>query len=91
MNGVRKTHTLDLTDRSTLCITGVSELIAFDEDSVILDVGGSELHIGGSSLSVSRLSLESGEIDVTGKVDSIIYAESAPKSRSLVSRLLGRE
>ena len=79
MNGVRKTHTLDLTDRSTICITGVSELIAFDE------------HIGGSSLSVSRLSLESGEIDVTGKVDSIIYAESAPRGRSLVSRLLGRE
>ena len=46
---------------------------------------------GGSSLSVSRLSLESGEIDVTGKVDSIIYAESAPRGRSLVSRLLGRE
>ena len=54
MNGVRKTHTLDLTDRSTICITGVSELIAFDEDSVILDVGGTELHIGGSSLSVTR-------------------------------------
>lgn len=91
MNERQKLHTLSLTGRKSLCITGVAELIAFDEESVLLGMDGTQLNIGGSGLSVTRLSLESGEIDICGKIDSIVYAEDAPVGKSFVARLFGRE
>lgn len=90
MNERQKLHTLSLTDRKLLCVTGVSELIAFDEETVLLGIGDTQLSIGGSGLSVTRLSLESGEIDVSGRIDSVVYAEDAPVGKSFVARLLGR-
>ena len=91
MNSHEKTHSLTLNGRSRLCISGVSELIAFDEESVILDMSGTQLDIGGFGLTVTRLSLETGEVDLSGRVDSIIYAEDTPKSKPLFSRLLFRQ
>lgn len=90
MNERQKAHTVILSDRKTLCVTGVSELLAFDEESVAMEVSGAELNIGGSELSVTRLSLETGEVDICGRIDSIVYAEDTPKGKSFVSRLFGR-
>ena len=48
------------------------------------------LMIKGSELHVSRLSLDKGEVDVDGSVDSLTYSDSAgarEKTESFFSRL----
>ena len=48
------------------------------------------LMIKGSELHVNRLTLEKGEVDIEGKVDSFTYSEQAgmgSKSESLLARL----
>lgn len=47
--------------------------------------------IRGSDLHVNRLTLEKGEVDVEGKIDSLTYSDSVakPTGTSILSRLFG--
>ena len=49
------------------------------------------LMIRGSELHVSRLTLEKGEVDIDGRIDSLTYSEqtasTGSKAESLLSRL----
>lgn len=68
-----------LTGRSFLALTGINEVISFDESLVSLDSQGTILSISGQGLSIVKLSLESGELSVSGRIDAIIYTDDEPK------------
>ena len=83
-------HRLMMQNRSALSITGIRDVVSFDENQVILDTDMVILTMKGKELHVSRLTLEKGEVDVDGSVDSLIYSsnEAYHKSgESLFSRL----
>ena len=62
-----------LKDRKELLVTGVRDVNAFTEESVVLTLESSSLVIKGESLHVNKLNLESGEVNVDGKVNSLQY------------------
>ena len=70
-------------------MTGVCDVQAFDEKKVLLSTEQGTLEITGTKLHVSRLSLEKGEADIEGQIDSLVYKNSSPagKEESLLSRL----
>ncbi|MCI8888373.1 MAG: sporulation protein YabP [Hungatella sp.] len=83
-------HRLMMLNRGTLSITGIRNVVSFDEIQIILDTDMGLLTMKGKDLHVSRLTLEKGEIDVDGTVDSLVYSsnESYRKSgESLFNRL----
>ena len=83
-------HRLMMQNRSALSITGIRDVVSFDENQVILDTDMGILTMKGKELHVSRLTLEKGEVDVNGSGDSLIYSsnEAYHKSgESLFSRL----
>ncbi len=83
-------HRLMMQNRSALSITGIRDVVSFDENQVILDTDMGLLTMKGKELHVSRLTLEKGEVDVDGSVDSLVYSsnEAYHKSgESLFSRL----
>ena len=85
-----KNHMLNLNNRKTIAITGVNDVLSFDAGEVLLDTIDGILMIRGSELHVSRLSLEKGEVDVDGRVDSLTYSEGKGLSKSgesIISRL----
>lgn len=87
--GIRP-HRLMMQNRSALSITGIRDVVSFDENQVILDTDMGLLTMKGKDLHVSRLTLEKGEVDVDGTVDSLVYSsnEAYRKSgESLFSRL----
>ena len=49
-------------------------VIAFDENTIVLDTDMGLLTIKGKDLHVNRLSLEKGEIDIEGRTDSLVYS-----------------
>ena len=83
-----QTHSLDLTERKKLSITGVEDVEAFDDSSVTLSTAGGMLTVRGSSLKLNRLNLDGGELLVEGKIDALEYAEGGGRSRGLFGRLL---
>ena len=69
-------HQLDISMRQTGRITGVTDVIAFDSNQILLETTEGMLTIHGSDLHVSRLHIEDGEVDVSGKMDSFVYSEN---------------
>ena len=71
-------HSLALSARNTLRVTGVVEVERFDEESVVLATTDGVLAISGEGLHISHLSLETGELGVEGRVSRLTYAEGNP-------------
>ena len=83
-------HRLMMEDRGKMSMTGIVDVISFDEDQVVLDTDKGLLTIKGKDLCVSRLTLDKGEVDVDGQADSLIYSSNVSLRRSgesLLSRL----
>lgn len=88
--GSAGSHRIALSRRRQGSITGVRDVIAFDAKEVVLDTEDGLLTIRGSELHVNRLTVEKGEVDLEGQVDSLIYSTGAGQTKeSLLSRLFG--
>lgn len=72
---ISKTHKLVLNNRKTSSITGVLDVLAFDLNEILLETELGMLMVKGKDLHVNRLSLEKGEVDLTGMIDSISYSD----------------
>ena len=77
--------------RRTGTVTGVVDVLSFDLTEILLETDQGMLMIRGSDLHVNRLTLEKGEVDVEGKIDSLTYSDSVakPTGTSILSRLFG--
>lgn len=83
-------HRIAFNRRKQGSITGVREVISFDAKEVVLDTEEGLLTIRGSELHVNRLTVEKGEVDLEGQVDSLIYSAGKNQSKeSLLVRLFG--
>ena len=81
-------HKLVLDGRSRLSVTGVTDVLSFDEGAVLLRTEMGLLTVQGRELRLKTLSPEGGLISVEGNVASLVYEESRQKGGWL-SRLLG--
>ena len=82
-------HKLTLENRGAGTVTGIREVVSFDENQVVLDTDLGLLTVKGKDLHVSRLTLEKGEVDVSGKIDSLTYSDVGTYKKQGES-LLGR-
>ena len=85
-----KAHKLILSNRRTGTITGVSDVISFDITEILLETEQGMLMIKGADLHVNRLTLEKGEVDIEGRIDSLAYSDVTSfqkQGESLIGRL----
>ena len=69
-----RAHKIVLNNRNQGNLTGILDVISFDENTIVLDTDMGLLTIKGKDLHVNRLSLEKGEIDIEGRTDSLVYS-----------------
>jgi len=79
---------ITLKDRNYLEADKVDEVLVFDDSSVVLSVGSSELIIGGSDLTIVSLDSEKKTIAVKGCIDAVVYGEKTVK-KGILSRFFG--
>ena len=83
-------HRLTIDNRASSTMTGIRDVVSFDENQVVLDTDMGLLTLKGKDLHVSRLTLEKGELDLNGTVESLNYSSNEALRRSgesLLSRL----
>ena len=81
-------HKLILNERNALSITGVTEVVSFDENAIVLKTSLGDLIVQGRDLHLKTLSLDGGQVAVDGVVTALSYEE--PRQRgSWASRLFG--
>ena len=79
--GVAAYHRLQLEGREKLSVSGVEDVVRFDENCIVI-ITGEELHIG-------KLSLDGGEMQVDGRIDAVTYEDTEVRQGSFLSRLFG--
>ena len=74
-------------DRKSLSVTGVSDVDSFDEQTITVFTELGELSVRGADLHITKLSVETGELTVDGRIDALIYTQEQPKSGGLFARM----
>lgn len=80
-------HKLTLNQREELSLSGVTEVVCFDENAVVLKTNLGTLNVVGENLVLKTLSVEGGQVSVSGKICSLVYEE--PRQEGFFRRLLG--
>ncbi|MDO4522045.1 MAG: sporulation protein YabP [Eubacteriales bacterium] len=87
---VHCTHRIVLTERKSGTVSGITDVISFDEHEILLDTEMGMLSVRGKELHISRLTLELGEADMEGVVESMTYSVKGhhkKKEGSLLQRM----
>ena len=71
----QKNHKLFVNNRKTSLVTGVIDVLSFDLNEILLETQQGMMMVKGTDLHVNRLSLEKGEVDLSGNIDSVSYSE----------------
>lgn len=80
-------HKLTLSQREDLNVTGVTEVVSFDDTAVVLKTHLGVLTVLGNDLVLKTLSTEGGQVAVSGHVGSLQYEE--PRPAGFLRRFLG--
>lgn len=89
-SNVAKSHKVLISNRKSGAFSGVVDVLSFDVAEILLETELGMLLIKGNDLHVNRLSLEKGEIDIEGRIDSLTYSEvksAGKQAESLLGRL----
>ena len=71
---------------SNLTVSGVEEVMSFDEREITMRTGEGDLVVRGEGMTISKLNVEGGDVHVHGEIAELRYEEPAP-ARSLWARL----
>ena len=78
-----------LENRKKLTLTGVEEVISFDDEKILLNTKLGFLTIKGSELKMNKLDVQNGDVIIVGNVASIVYSskEIKKEKESMISKL----
>ena len=82
-------HALTIDQRKRVKVTGMIDVISFDEETVITETEMGILVLRGNNLHVNRLNLDNGELDLDGEIMGVAY-EDAPSGGKQKGSVFGR-
>ena len=80
-NKIAKMQNVILENRNKLHLSGVLDVLNFDEEMVTVDTELGILIIKGSDLRLNKFNLDNTELSVDGEVTSIIYDDRGSVSK----------
>lgn len=75
-------HTVLIDRREAVSVTGVIDVLSFDEETIIAETDMGVIILRGDNLHVNRLSLETGDLDIDGAITHLSYEESIGYGKS---------
>lgn len=79
-------HNLVLEGRRKLSLTGIADVESFNEQEVVMAAGGCTVIVRGENLHMEKLSVDNGDVIITGRIDGVEYEEGAPGREGFFSR-----
>lgn len=85
-------HSISLANRQNMELSGVTNVITFDEEEILLNTTQGYLSINGTELHINMLNLDQGQVAIQGIVDNLAYKNQGPdiktRGKSIINRLL---
>ena len=88
-NNINVMQHVVLENRERLNVTGINDILSFDDQVVILSTDLGMLTIKGSELKINKLNIDESEVKIEGNISSISYSQDSPerKSESIFSKI----
>lgn len=70
-----------LENRNKLNVSGIKDVISFDDELVIIETELGLLTIKGNNLKINKLSIDTGDVSVEGEIANLDYSDPSKKSQ----------
>ncbi|ORX23554.1 sporulation protein YabP [Thermoanaerobacterium sp. PSU-2] len=87
---INKPQNISVQNREKMQITGVDNVVSFDDETVVLETSMGILTIKGQELHINKLNLDDGNVSIDGELISIVYSDKGGlmgKSGGFLSRM----
>ena len=84
-------HDLILENREKLTVTGVRRVLQCNAESAAIETARGVLQLAGAQLNVTSLDLDSGEVKLTGRIDTVEYTAARTPGGFQIGRASCRE
>lgn len=86
MDEIRRNHNIIVENGTKMTLTGVNDVLSFDDETIILDTALGRLTIKGENLHITNFDTNSGDLSADGKFYAFVYTV-AEKGGGLFSRI----
>lgn len=89
MNEIKasESHGFSSDKREGISISGVSDVVSFDEKGVVLETLCGSMAVEGEELHITTLNIGDGRVVIEGRINGVYYFENKPQQkRGLFSR-----
>ena len=82
-------HDVAIKGRKHIDVTGVREVISFDDLSVVMSTDGGDMTVEGNDLKIGVLDTERGVVAIDGKINALFYDDGtvAPEKKGFLGKL----
>ena len=87
-NTENKNNIITIDCRKQISVSGVTDVVGFDDTSILLVTDAGKLLIEGSDLQITTLDVECGRLCASGKIDSVIYNDKDQGKRGILARIM---
>ena len=85
----RKAHNVVIVNKKQMTVSGVIRVENFNENTIVLVTEFGQMTIEGTNLHISRLSLETGDMNIDGDIIGLFYSGDSydRKNSNLFSKI----
>ncbi len=80
-------HNVIIENRERLMLSGIEDVISFDELELVLVTALGELTVRGEMLNIENLNRDTGDMLITGKINEFAYSDKKPEAKGFLKRL----
>lgn len=82
-----RAHNIIIEQRKKLNLSGVTDVVEFEDETVVLKTVMGSLTVKGENLHIGSFSTTSGDIDIDGKVIALVYTDNDAGKGGFLRRL----
>ena len=83
---IRINHNVIIEDRKKFTLTGVKDVLSFEQDNIVLETSLGKLSVKGSLLKIVSFENQGGDLSGEGNIYALIYSDEE-KSEGFFSRI----
>ncbi len=83
-------HFLKLSNRKSMELSGVNNVLTFNEQEIVLETSMGILFVIGEDLHITLLKLDEGKVALEGIINNIMYKAQGTDMKSKSKNILGR-
>ena len=73
--------------RKKLNISGVRDVISFDDETILLDTALGKMTVKGEEIHISNFNTETGDLSAEGQIHAVVYMSDGKSSGGFISRI----